>query len=112
GLPPGTYEIDPASGEGGALVSTDRVGKVEVGPDAVARVEVPLERLLAITGRVVDTRDGRGIAGVQVRSLLLDPQRGGRFVGQAQTDDDGRYTVGGKPGKIQLSLASVPKAYL
>ena len=36
---------------------------VEVGPGGVATVEIPLERLATITGRVIDARTGKGVAG-------------------------------------------------
>ena len=44
-LPPGTYEITPSFGPD-APFSADPVEEVEVGPNAVARVEVPLVRHL------------------------------------------------------------------
>ena len=110
-LQPGTYEITPSFGPD-APFSADPVEKVEVGPNAVARVEVPLVRHVTITGRIVDARTGRGIPDVGVRGEMVTPQNHLRFTGQAKTDAEGRYTMGTRRGPLQVSLSSVPKAYL
>ena len=46
------------------LVRRQAANEIEVGPGAVARLEIPLERLPTITGRVVDAQTGKGIAGI------------------------------------------------
>ena len=112
-LPPGTYEITPAFGPD-APFSADPVAKVEVGPNAVARVEVPLERHVTITGRVVDARTGRGIAGVGVRSGAAHPAELSCSSIGAGADRRRRpiHDRGTRRGRSRCSLSSVPKAYL
>src|SRR5262249_9208275 len=87
--------------------------KIEVGPNAIAQLEIPLERLLTITGRVVDAQTGKGVAGISLRSTLVDDRNYLVFMGQAQTDSDGRYAIGARPGKaVQDQPDAVPKTYL
>ena len=43
---------------------------------------------------------------------MVTPQNHLRFTGQAKTDAEGRYTIGTRPGPLQVSLSSVPKTYL
>jgi hypothetical protein len=110
-LPPGTYEIAPVF-ERGTPFTADPVGNIQVGPNAVARVEVPLRGHVRITGRVVDARTGRGIPEVMVRSWAVDPQMSIRQVDQTETNVIGRYTIGAPPGRVQISLFPVPTDYL
>ena len=101
-LPPGTYEIDPASGEG-ALVSTDPVAQDRGRPERGGQGRGPAraaDRDHRAGRRCPDRpgdRGGRGPLGhdhpAECRSS---------YVGQAQTDADGRYTIGGKPGKMPV----------
>ncbi len=110
-LPPDRYTIDIEAGPG-TLFAAQPVKDFAVGPNAVAKLDVPLERLLAITGRIVDAQTGKGIAGIGLRSFLITTQGYFQPIGQAQTDAEGRYTIGARPGTIQVQPDSVPKAYL
>ncbi len=110
-VPPGRYEIVPNLGQDSAL-AVQQSREVEIGPKAVARVEVPVQRLLTISGRVLDAQTGKGIAGVGLRSKMLIPPNSLQYIGQAQTDAEGRYTIGARSGKIQVQPDAVPKAYL
>ncbi len=110
-LPPDRYTIEVLPGPG-IPFAAQPVKDFEVGPNAVASLEVPLERLLTINGRVVDAGTGKGIAGTQVNGLRVDDTRLIQYTGQAETDADGRYTIATRPGTIQLQPSSVPRAYL
>ena len=110
-LPPDRYTIEVLPGPGTPFAAQP-VKDFEVGPNAVASLEVPLERLLTINGRVVDAGTGKGIAGTQVNGLRVDDTRLIQYTGQAETDADGRYTIATRPGTIQLQPSSVPRAYL
>ena len=63
GLPPGRYMVNAYFDQDG-IIATKPQHEVEVGPGAVAQLEIPLQRLPTITGRVVDAQTGKGIAGV------------------------------------------------
>ena len=67
---------------------------------------------VTITGRILDARTGKGIAGVGSAPSLLIAPNSLQIVGQAQTDADGRYTIEARPGKVQIEPNAVPKAYL
>src|SRR5262249_30176820 len=107
---PGHYAIIPEAGPSTPLAAK-QVDDREVGPNAVVQLTIPLERLLKITGRVVDAQTGQGIAGLGEQSTFIDEKNYLQFVLPAKTDADGRYTVGARPGKsVQIQLNSVPKA--
>ncbi len=65
-----------------------------------------------ITGRVVDARTGKGIAGLRLQSLRLDQGKNNWMIGEATTDTDGRYRVPARPGKILIEPTEVPKTHL
>ncbi len=110
-VPPGRYEIIPDFGQDSPSAERE-TREVEVGPKAVASVEVPVDRLPTITGRVLDARTGKGIAGVGLNSLLFSPPNSLQSIGQARTDAEGRYTIEARPGSIQVQPDEVPKSYL
>ena len=62
-LPPGRYVVNAYFDQDG-IIATKPEYEIEVGPGAVAQLEIPLQRLPTITGRVVDAQTGKGIAGV------------------------------------------------
>jgi hypothetical protein len=75
-------------------------------------VAIPLQSLPMITGRVVDSRTGKGIAGVGLHSWLLGEGRNAnRFVGEATTDAEGRYRIPALPGRILIECTQVPKTH-
>jgi hypothetical protein len=111
-LQPGRYQLDAQAGPSTPFAARP-VQDIEVGPSAVAQVEVALERLLTITGRVVDAQTGQGVAGIYLRSSFVDDRNYYQLVGQAQTGADGRYTIAARPGKpMQVQPTSLPKTYL
>ncbi len=110
GLPPGRYVVNAYFDRDG-IVATQPQHEVEVGPGAVAQLEIPLQRLPRITGRVVDARTGKGIAGIGLRSLRREAG-GNLMVGEATTDAEGRYTIAARPGSTAIVLSQVPKTYL
>ncbi len=97
----------------GGLIAIKPQTDVEVSPGAVAEVEIPLQRVPMITGRVIDARTGKGIGGVKLTSLMPEPQRNAnRWLADATTDGDGRYKIAARRGQIFIQLAEVPKTHL
>ena len=64
----------------------------------MATVEIPLERLVTITGRVIDAQTGKGVAGIAVACYRVERACTARKVGAGQTDAEGRYSVLAQPG--------------
>ncbi len=111
-LPPGPYAINAYFDKDG-MIAIKTQAEVEVRPGAVAEVEIPLQRVPMITGRVIDARTGKGIAGVKLASLLQNPPTNPNlFVAEATTDADGRYKIAARPGTIMIQLAEMPKTHL
>jgi RNA polymerase sigma factor (sigma-70 family) len=111
-LPPGRYVVDTFFGEDG-LVATKPRYVVPVGPGAIAQLEIALDRLPMMTGRLVDAQTGKGVAGVKLMSLLLEEGRNSNMVcDQATTDAQGRYKIMARPGKILVKITDVPKTHL
>ncbi len=110
GLPPGRYLVGGSFDRDG-LVATKPQSEVEVGPGAVAPLEIPLQRMPMISGRVVDARTGKGIAGLGLWAVGREEGRN-MMVGEATTDADGRYRIPARPGKIAIQPTQVPSTYL
>ena len=64
----------PISTEDG-IIATKPQYEIEVGPGAVAQLEIPLQRLPTITGRLVDAQTGKGVAGVSLRPCCSKRER-------------------------------------
>lgn len=110
-LPPGRYSLH-AGAEPKTGYQADPIADVDVGPEAtVAGVNVPLRRLVKISGRVVDAVSGEGLGGVRVAAALV-LGNSLRHVDQVETDARGRYTVHVAPGKAVIQPRSVPKSHL
>ncbi len=112
GLPPGRYVVTAYFDQDG-FIATKTETDVEVGPGAVAPLEIPVQRIPTITGRVVDGRTGQGIAGVGLASLCFqESMHANLSIGEATTDADGRYRIPARPGKMIIQLREIPKAYM
>ncbi len=112
GLPPGRYTVS-AYFDSAGIIATRPEFEIEVGPGAVAQLEIPLQRLPTITGRLVDAQTGKGIAGVSLVSLLREEGKNSNiWCGEATTDAEGRYAIPARPGKILINLKDVPKTHL
>ena len=112
GLPPGRYTVNAYFDQDG-VIATKPEFEIEVGPGALAQLEIPLQRLPTITGRLVDARTGKGIAGVSLVSLLREAGKNSNMMcGEATTDAEGRYKIPARPGKILINLRDVPKTHL
>jgi RNA polymerase sigma factor (sigma-70 family) len=109
GLPPGRYEVG-ASSEKDAPFIARAVGDIKVAPNGEATVEVPLERLVTLTGRVIDAQTGKGVANITVASYHIDNNSLGEMR-SAQTDAEGRYSVLAQPGTVRID-AGPPNSYL
>ena len=103
-LPPGRYVVS-AYFDQNEIVAIKPQHEIDVGPGAVAQLEIPLQRLPTITGRLVDAQTGKGIAGVRLQSLLHeDGKNSNVYLGEATTDADGRYTIPARPGSVTIVL--------
>ena len=112
GLPPGRYTVS-AYFDSAGIIATKPEFEIEVGPGALAQLEIPLQRLPKITGRLVDAQTGKGIAGVSLVSLLREEGKNSNiWCGEATTDAEGRYRIPARPGKILINLKDVPKTHL
>jgi RNA polymerase sigma factor (sigma-70 family) len=111
-LPPGRYVVNAYFNQDGIIAINPRT-EIDVSPDSIAKLEIPLQRLPLITGRVVDAQTGKGLAGIKLESLLTEAeQRSNLFVGEATTDADGRYTIPARPGKTLIEVTGVLKTHL
>jgi RNA polymerase sigma factor (sigma-70 family) len=102
GLPPGRYEVGSWA-QDKALFVAKGVLAVEVSPNGTATAEVPVERLIALTGRVVDAETGKGIPDIPVVSyrlnnMYLEDMR------SANTAADGRLSVPAQAGTVSLQV--------
>ena len=111
-LPPGRYVVSAYFDQDG-IIATRPQHEVEVGPGAVAELEISVQRVPMITGRIVDAQTGKGIAGVSVRSLLREEGRNSNLVvGEATADAEGKYRIPGRPGWMLIVVQEVPPTYL
>ena len=112
GLPPGRYTVNAYFDQDG-IIATKPEFEIEVGAGKVAQLEIPLQRLPTITGRLVDARTGKGIPGVGLVSLLLEEGKNSNMMcGEETTDAEGRYKISARPGKILITLKDVPRTHL
>ncbi len=115
-LPPGRYLVDADFDEAGmtrdGLIATDARIRIEVGPGGISKVAIPLQEVPMMTGRVVDSLTGKGIAGVGLHSMLLgEGVNGNGLVGEATTDAEGRYRIPARPGRIKIECTQVPETH-
>ncbi len=101
GLPPGRYHVVFQSDQSVPFVP-EPVDDVDVGPDAVVKLEVGVARLFMITGRVVDAVTGKGVAKVPVHCYRLDHQGFVKASRVAETDTNGRYSIATAPGLVKV----------
>ena len=110
-LPPGHYAIDLES-DPECGYRAERVADVNVGPDAkVTGLSIPLQKLVTVSGRVIDATGGEGVEGVWVNASMVSA--GALVYGDNDvTDAHGRYTVHVTAGKIFISPTSTPTSHL
>jgi large repetitive protein len=104
-VPPGRWSLEAtASG-----FQRGRAGGVVVEEGGTTRgVAIRLSRGGVVSGRVVEARSGQPVLGATVMARLSGATGGGRGPGTTdtvqQTDDDGRYEIGGlAPGNYTLT---------
>ena len=110
GLPPGRYAVTADTQDNTPFVAKP-VEEVEVGPNGVARVEIPIDRLVTIKGRILDARTGKGVTDIAVGCYRLENQSLDHLR-STRTDEEGRYSVLAKPGTVQIRAEGLPKTYL
>jgi hypothetical protein len=102
GLPPGQYDAE-TDVRPEAPFDEGRLGGIKVGPGAdVAALELRLQRLPVITGRVVDAVDGRGLAGVEVVFRVGEKPWLSALLESTKTDAEGHYRYHRRPGLIEI----------
>src|SRR5262249_39626805 len=110
GMPPGRYSIWAYFDQDGIIAERPEI-EVEVRPASVATIDIALRRQPRVTGRVVDARTGRGVAGVGVSSLHRELGQN-MLVGEAKTDAEGRYALPARPGQNAVQIGELPTGYL
>ena len=100
-MPPGRYFVEfdinqtpPIDGK--------CVDNVDVRAGSLVTVQIPAERLLKITGRVVDDRTGMGVGGVAIHCFRLKETWYYKDGREAKTDADGRYSLSTLPGLVKI----------
>ncbi len=101
GLPPGRYHVVFQSDQSVPFVP-EPLDQIDVGPDAVVKLEVGVARLFMITGRVVDAATGKGVAKVPVHCYRLDQNTLVRESRGSETDADGRYSIATGMGLVKV----------
>jgi RNA polymerase sigma factor (sigma-70 family) len=110
-MPPGRYFVE-FDGNQNPPVDGKCVENVEVRPGATVVVEIPAERLLTVSGRVVDSLTGKGKAGVPIQLFRLKETWYYKDIREARTDADGRYSLATTPGLLKILPAGLPQAGL
>ncbi len=112
GLPPGRYELTPEFGPD-VPYSAKPVQPQELAPGAtISALEIPLQRIPIITGRVVDETTGQGIAGVSLRAYRIQRGNSLMFGNQATTDGSGNYRVAVEPGTVIIQPDAPPRTHM
>ena len=110
GLPPGRYVVNAYFDQDG-IIAINPEHEVEVGPGAVAQLEIQLQP------PPDDHRPGRrrpdrqGGCGDEPAVPVTRTSRN-LIVSEATTDAEGRYTIPARPGKTAIQPIQVPKSYL
>ena len=110
-LPPGRYFVEFDINQN-PPIDGKTVENVEVRPGSTVAVEIPTERLVTITGRVVDMTTGKGLAGIPIQCLRLKGTWYFKDPREAKTDADGRYSLAILPGLVRLLPAALPQTGL
>lgn len=110
-VPAGKYVVYPRLGQDSPYVSQE-TSAFEVKPGEEVVVSVPLKRAIAIHGKVVDKKTGKGLQGVRVLLRNAKPTPWSGSTKAATTDEQGAYTVAVKPGSIRMEVSQVPEGYV
>ncbi len=110
-LPPGRYDLELKLGQSVPFESIP-VKDIVVGPEVPAEVQITLNRLLTVTGRVVDAATGKGVARVPVHCYRFDRQTCIKDPRPAETDSGGRYTIKCAPGLVKILPDAIPSEHL
>ena len=111
-LPPGRYDLELRFGQSIPFEAIP-VSGIVVGPDGPGEVQIKLNRLFTVTGRVVDAQTGRGVARAPVHSFRIDRYNAyHKDARWAETDADGWYTINCAPGQIKILPDALPSKHL
>ncbi len=111
GVPPGKYMVRASPSESSPFTA-DATPEFEVKPGQEAVVAVPLKRAVAVYGKVVDKRTGKGIKEVEVYFSARDARGVCTWGRSVKTDAQGAFTIYVKPGKLVANVYQVPEGYL
>ncbi len=111
-LPPGRYVLTPEFGPD-APYSAKPVQPQALAPGAsIPNLEVPLERIPIISGRVIDETTGQGIAGVSLRAYRLLRGNSLAYGNQATTDRSGSYRIAVATGTVMIQPDDPPRTHM
>ncbi len=110
-LPPGRYFVEFDVNQN-PPVEGKRVENVDVRPGSTVNVEIPAERLVTVSGRVVEMTTGKGQAGVPIHCFRLVETWYSKDSREAKTDANGRFSLATSPGLIKILPAGLPRARL
>ncbi len=85
-----------------------RIPEVEIQGDAIARVEIPLERTVRVRGAVRSRKTGDPVAGVQI-FIGHGAPKGGQTV---PSDPRGRFEVSTLPGDVTMQVISTDGSWI
>jgi Carboxypeptidase regulatory-like domain len=72
---------------------------------------ITLDRLVTLTGRVIDAQTGKGVANITVASYHIENMYR-KEMRSAEIDAEGRYSVLAQPGTVHIEAEGLPKSYL
>ncbi len=111
-LPPGRYVLTPKFGPD-APYSAKPVQPQELAPGAtISALQIPLERIPTITGRVIDESTGQGIAGVSLRAYKVQRSNSLMYGNLATTDSSGNYRLAVEPGMVMIQPDNPPRTHM
>ena len=111
-LPPGRYELTPEFGPD-VPFSAKPIQPQEIAPcGTISALEIALERIPIVTGRVIDETTGQGIAGVSLRVYRFLRSNSLTPGNVATTDESGRYRVAVEPGQIMIQPDAPPRTHM
>jgi RNA polymerase sigma factor (sigma-70 family) len=110
-LPPGRYVLEFDINQN-VPVEGETVENVDVAPGALTVADIPAKRLWTITGRVVDSVAGEGLAGVAIHCYRLHDKWYVKDARETKTGPDGRYSIAAAPGTVKIFSEGLAQAEL
>ncbi len=111
-VPAGKYSIRPqlAGDSPYVTASTTPAFEVKAGEETV--VSVPLKRALAVRGKVIDGKSGKGVEGVSLYFQDRNATGRSRWGKSVITDEKGEFLLYAKAAKLSVNIGNPPKGYI